>query len=181
MKENEIVTDQPEIEQGESVDEVTLLKEENQRLLEENQKLKSDIEFIKSQNEKAVYEREDWEDMISSFLISYPEALDRSKEIAEELIASKDLAFMPNALERAYICVLKRNKTPDMLIEDEEFLKNYVYPSKKVKDKIIADYVSEIEKGAPSVITKGGEVFLSPPIKPRNLRDCLKLAEKYLS
>ena len=177
--ENEIVADTTGQENG--VNEVDLLKGEIDRLKEENEKLRKVIDESELQNSLAVYERANWEDNLSSFLIAFPEANDLSKEIARELISSKDLAYTPNALERAYICVLKRNKPISELLNDEEFLQSHVYNCQKIKDKIIADYVSEIEKGAPSVISRGGEVFLTPPVKPRTLRDAMRLAEKYLS
>ena len=162
-------------------DELTLLKEENQKLLEENEMLKGQIDFMTKEQDIAVYEREDWKDKLSSFLILYPEAKEMAKDIANELIVSDELAHKNNALEMAYISVLKKNKSPKDLMEDDEFLKSHVYVCQKVKDKIIADYIAEIEKGAPSVIAKGGEVHLTPPVKPRTLRDAKILAEKYLS
>lgn len=180
MENNEII--QEEISAiEEQKDEVTLLKEHIERLEAENEMLRSQIEKKDIEQETAVYEREDWKDKLSSFLILYPEAKEKAKEIASELISSNDIACKPNALEIAYITVLKKNKSPENLMEDDEFLKSHVYVSKKVRDKIIADYVAEIEKGAPSVMAKGGEVYLTPPVKPRTLRDVKVLAEKYLS
>lgn len=183
MENNEIIqeTAQNSAEVEGEKDELTLLKEENQRLVAEIEMLKKEIEKEHSQQNIAVYEREDWNDRLSSFLILYPEAKEVAKEIAKELISSSELACKPNALETAYITVLKKNKSPKELMADEDFLNSHVYISKKVKDKIIADYVAEIENGAPSVISKGGEVHLTPPVKPRTLRDAKILAEKYLS
>ena len=183
MENNEIINESVENSANEEVqkDELALLIEENQRLLEENEMLKSQIEKEKVEQNTVVYEREDWKDKLSAFLILYPEAKEMAKDIANELVSSNELSCKPNALELAYITVLKKNKSPKDLMEDDEFLKNHVFVSKKVKDKIIADYVAEIEKGAPSVIAKGGEVHIAPPIKPRTLRDAKILAEKYLS
>lgn len=155
---------------------------EIERLKEENEKLKSLVESqTKSDSDVAVYKRSDWGDRLVSFLSRYPEAKNCARDISEALTVSEDSAKGEDALERAYITVLSRKKSPEELIEDEDFLKNYVYLSQKIKEKIIADYVSEMEKGAPSVIAKGGEVFLSPPKKPRTLNEAMRLAEKLLS
>ncbi len=185
MKQSETINklDEEIAQPNQSSDEISALKAENEALKARVFELEQAIEGAnEKENESvAIYEREDWGDKLKSFLSTYPEAKNRSREIAEALMASYELATRKDALEQAYVSILMKNKTPDELIEDDEFLTKYVYVSPKIKEKIIADYVSEIEKGAPSVITRGGEVFLSPPVKPKTLHEAMRLAEKYLS
>ncbi len=164
--------------------EILVLKSEIEALKSENAELKANIEALSSPAEEKgveIFKRSDWSDKLKEFLCAYPEARNYAKRISEILISEKDSAVRDDALHYAFIKALSMNKTPDELMEDEDFLNKHVYLSQKIRDKIIADYVAEIEKGAPSVIMKGGEVFLSPPKKPRTLDEAMRLAEKLLS
>lgn len=179
MKETEVLSEEKSNEDiEESLDE----ENELQVLKAENERLRALLDsFTQKEEDEVVYKRSDWGNKLLNFLSKYPEAKNCAKEISEALMSFDDGAKSEDALERAYISVLSRKKSPEELIDDEDFLSKYVYLSKKIKDKIIADYVSEMEKGAPSVIAKGGEVFLSPPKKPRTLNEAMRLAEKLLS
>ncbi len=180
MENNTLSEEKIQLSESEEID---LLKSQLEELKKQNEDLKSALSAFSNPppSDALCYEREDWKESLKEFLSIYPEASSYATQISNILLSDGDCAKKDNALYHAYIKALSLNKTPAELIESEEFLTEYVYPCQKIRDQIISDYVSEIEKSAPSVIKKGGEVFLSPPKKPRTLNEAMRLAEKLLS
>lgn len=70
---------------------------------------------------------------------------------------------------------------PCNIINDEEFLKNYVYSNEKIINKIVCDYLdSLVSIKVPRTISKGGNSYVSPTYKPRTLDEAGKMAKKFM-
>ena len=136
-------------------------------------------ELVESQNPE--YQKSNWQDTVDVFLEQFPEAKDYSGEIGRILIEQPEIRDGQNSLQRAYMTILSRRKTPDELIQDEGFLSDYIYSSERIRDKIIAEYLSELNNNTPGEMRKGGETFITPPKSPKNLKEAMNLAEKLLT
>ena len=136
-------------------------------------------ELVESQ--KPECEKGSWQEEIDTFLTKHPEAKNYAGEIGKILVEDADVRESKNSLESAYMKILSHRKTPEELVEDEDFLEKFIYVSDKVRDKIIASYLSELNTNVPGVMTKGGETFITPPKSPKNLKEAMNLAEKLLN
>lgn len=145
-------------------------------LKEENRELKENIAPV---DEKDL-DGDEWQEKISAFMTKYPSAKAYASEIGKILMEVEG-EIGDNALEQAYVKLLESRKTPEELIHDDAFLEEFVYVSPKIKEKIISDYLSEIDDKTPGVMQAGGQTFVTPPKSPRNLSEAMKLAEKLLS
>jgi hypothetical protein len=77
------------------------------------------------------------------------------------------------------------NPTPpdiDALLRDEAFLETYILGNEAVTARVIARYLRTLA-GVPAVSTLNGSLgrpALSPPLRPKTLEECKKLAEMML-
>ncbi len=70
---------------------------------------------------------------------------------------------------------------PCNMINDEEFLNNFVYSNEKIINKIVADYLdSLVSIQVPQTIAKGGNCYVSPTYRPRTLDEAGKMAKKFI-
>ena len=136
-------------------------------------------ELLESKNPE--YQKSNWQDTVDVFLQQFPEAKNYGGEIGRILIEQPEIRDSKNSLERAYMTILSSRKTPEQLVEDEQFLTDFIYSSERIRDKIIADYLSELNNSTPGVMAKGGETFITPPKSPKNLKEAMNLAEKLLT
>ena len=84
------------------------------------------------------------------------------------------------AIKLAETLTGKINK-PCNMINDEEFLNNYVYSNEKIINKIVADYLdSLVSIQVPQTIAKGGNCYVSPTYRPRTLDEAGKMAKKFI-
>lgn len=157
------------------------LKATCEALREENERLKALIQSGEGVDGRPVYEKEGWGERIEEFLTKFPNAQKYTSEIGKIIMENPEIASKDNALEGAYMRLLEKRKTPDELSRDDEFLQEFIFVSPKVRDKIIAEYLSELNMDAPNVMAEGGQTFVTPPRSPKNLTEAMKLAEKLLS
>lgn len=144
------------------------------------EQLKKDYEVL-TESTKPEFEKTGWQDAVSTFLSEYPEAKEYSAEIGKILIENPQIRNDKNPLERAYMSILSGRKSPEKLADDEEFLVEFIYNSDKVRDKIISNYLAELNNNLPGVMAKGGETFITPPKSPKNLKEAMNLAERLLN
>ena len=129
-----------------------------------------------------LYEREDWQDKIAEFISIYPLARTYAGKIGKILLDEPSLANNEEGLSLALLRILaKEYKTPELLVEDEDFLNGYVYTNDKIRNYIIAEYLESLEGMTPPIImARGGEVFVTPAKKPRTIREASDMAYKML-
>lgn len=151
-----------------------------EELLRAYEELKAEYEKTKTEPEKVEENDDEWQEKIAVFTEKHPNAKKYFPEIGKILMENGG-ELDDNALEIAYIKLLEGHKTPEEIIHDDDFLENYVYVSEKIKDRIISDYLAEINAKTPNLMQGGGQTFVTPPMSPRNLSEAMKLAEKLLS
>jgi len=88
-----------------------------------------------------------WNKNVSEFLQSHKNASGLVEEITEEMMKNVDLKNSPDGLEKAYAKVIENKYIPhEELVKNQEFLNKYVYSNDEIKNKIINEYVSSLQK-----------------------------------
>lgn len=124
-----------------------------------------------------------WKQQVSEFLKENPDAKQYASEITKMLMSDKTLAGMPRSLDFAYHKILAKNfRSEADLVKDEEFLNSHIFNNEAIRQKIVKDYLQNVQtKKVPAVIGGGnGSVGLTPQTKPHNLKDAGDLFEKML-
>ena len=131
-----------------------------------------------------LYEKEEWEDRVASFLERYPIAEEYASEIGSLLKQDSDLARQDSCLEIALARTLAKGyRPPESIIEDETFLEKYVYSNGKIRDRVVKDYLEGLSPlaGAPKTIPQGGAAAILPPSRANSLEEAGAMAEKMLN
>ena len=130
------------------------------------------------------YESDDWEENVKTFFASHPLAKNYVAEISEVLKSDEDVAKSKNSLQTALTKVLANKFVPyETLAQDDEFLEKYIYQNKKVSEKIVNNYLDNLEnqKALPLITgVSGTGTFSSPVKKPKTIKDAGKMVEAYL-
>lgn len=130
-----------------------------------------------------LYEKEEWDDRVASFLARYPIAENYTTEIASMLKEDAALAGQESCLEIALGRALAKGyRPPESIIEDETFLEKYVYSNDKIRDRVVGDYLAGLSPlvGAPRTIPHGGAAAILPPTRPTTIEEAGAMAEKML-
>lgn len=117
------------------------------------------------------------------FLNNYPNAVGFAKEICEEILSSQDMISQEDCFEKAYLNVLSKNyKTANDYVQDETFKEKYIYQNNEIKQKIVTDYLKELQSNRPpKSISSGGTFTIAPPDRPASIREAGKIMEKLLA
>ena len=130
------------------------------------------------------YKQEDWLNKVSKFIAENKNAKNYTKEIADVLINDETLAKKEDALTLAYSKVLDENfKTKEELINDSNFLNEYVFNNEQIKNKIIEDYINNLNnnKSVPLIASLNGTSSVSSPkFMPKSLTEAGRYAEQIL-
>ena len=121
------------------------------------------------------YLQQGWNEKVKDFFGSNPQAKQFADEISTILASDKVLASSENSLEKAFEKVKANNfKTKDEMINDDNFVNNYVLTNGKIREKIINDYLSQVmaNKVAPLISNgSGANVMVTPKSKPSTLKE----------
>ncbi len=99
-------------------------------------------------------------------------------QFADELKNVSDVSGI--SLKLAELLAGKINE-PCNIINDEDFLNNYVYQNEGIINKIVSDYLdSLVSIKIPQTISKGGNSYVSPTYRPRTLNEAGKMAKKFI-
>lgn len=130
-----------------------------------------------------VYDSPEWENKVSEFFREYPAAQRYTDKIAKALASDADLAKRGDCLERAYFAVLRQADRPyEEIAGDESFLEKYVYGNQKVKDRIIEEFLRKnTEVVAPRVIAASGRTNVTPPSRPKSIREAGGIVKNMLA
>lgn len=112
------------------------------------------------------------EDFVTKF-----EAVRPFSNVLKESLQKED-----GSIEEQAVKILSNNyKTPDDYIKDNEFLNNYIFSNKEIKDKIIKDYLSNLTQNSPIKIDKSSSsISLTPPKQPTTIQEAGKLAKSII-
>jgi hypothetical protein len=168
-------------ENSENIDEKNAEKQEKNGGIEARNIEDENGENVEIENAENKEEIDgDFEDFVEKFVGKYPLAAELAAEIAAEIVGNGDST--ENCLENAYVRVLeKRYLNPENALRDEGFLEKYVFGNPIVKEKIIADYIDNLQKESlPKLMARGGTIPVSPPHKPKNLAEAANMAREML-
>ena len=107
------------------------------------------------------------------FFENTPSAKPFAKDIALKIIEKPELKKDKNCLSVALVQVLiDKFRTPEQLMQDGQFLNDYVLSSSKVKDAIIGAYLKDIRDGQPPATLSGdGLQCVAPSKKIRSIEE----------
>ena len=129
------------------------------------------------------FESSDWEDKVKNFFEANPMAKNYVEEISNVLETDDEIANSKNSLQNALTKILATKFVPpELLANDDNFLEKYIYQNKKVSEKIINDYIDNLQKNRfmPLITSVAGSgTFSSPVKKPKTIKDAGKMVEAY--
>lgn len=116
---------------------------------------------------------DDWKNEVDKFFSEIPSAKTFAKDMANEIMKTPELQNDPNCLNIALTKVLAdKFRTPEQLMEDGQFLNDYVLSSQKVRDAVIEDYLHDVHKGLPpKTMHDGGLQCVAPKDKPKTFEE----------
>lgn len=130
-----------------------------------------------------IFASSSWREKVADFFIKNPKAKDFSKDISKLLMSDKGISGLDNCLEVAYSLVSSAKEKPASLgdigqsiLNDNEFVEENIVANPKIRNKVIASYLSEIKSGNKNVPTyasskKSGHMPITPAVKVRTLED----------
>ena len=123
--------------------------------------------------ESQVFDDESFKVAADKFFENTPSAKPFAKEIALKIIEKPELKKDKNCLSVALMQVLiDKFRTPEQLMQDGQFLNDYVLSSSKVKDAIIGAYLKDIRDGQPPATLSGdGLQCVAPSKKIRSIEE----------
>ena len=134
-----------------------------------SQKLKE----LESAKEEPFKTDEDWKQAVDKFFTETPSAKAFAKDIANEILSHPELKKDKNCLNVALTRTLvAKFRTPEQLMSDGQFLKDYVLCSQEVKDAVISEYLRGIKAGEPPfILADGGMQCVTAPKVPRTIEE----------
>ena len=138
----------------------------SQRLAEAERKLKEkDAPFNPDE--------EEWKATVDKFFERTPSAKPFAKDMARELMAHPELRRDANCLNNALTRVLvAKFRTPEQMLQDGQFLNDYVLTSTAVKAAVIEGYLKGLKDGKPPVVMQGtGELGVTPRKNPKSIEE----------
>lgn len=126
--------------------------------LSETEKKLQDFTLENASTKESQKEEFAWKKNISEFLQSHKNASALMDDITNEIINDESLKDSEDGLEKAYNRVIEKKYVPyDELIKDVDFLNKYIYSNENIKNNIIKEYVSTLQKNQnPLVVSNSG-------------------------
>ena len=129
----------------------------------ENAKTQSELNKIAEQEKKI-------DEFVSKFEIAKP-----FKGALKEILVENDEVDIK---EETIRLISKSYKTAQEFSQDEEFLNNYIFSNREIKDKIVKDYLSKLTQNSPIKVEGGAsQISLTPPKQPTNIKEAGSLAK----
>ena len=127
--------------------------------------------------ESQVFDDESFKVAADKFFENTPSAKPFAKDIALKIIEKPELKKDKNCLSVALMQVLiDKFRTPEQLMQDGQFLNDYVLQSSKVKDAIISTYLKDIREGQPpKTLSADGLQCVAPSRKIRSIEEAGRL------
>nr|DAW50299.1 MAG TPA: hypothetical protein [Caudoviricetes sp.] len=124
-------------------------------------------------SESQGFDDESFKVAADKFFENTPSAKPFAKDIALKIIEKPELKKDKNCLSVALMQVLiDKFRTPEQLMQDGQFLNDYVLSSSKVKDAIIGAYLKDIRDGQPPATLSGdGLQCVAPSKKIRSIEE----------
>lgn len=171
---------------GKFKDAESLLDAYNNLQAEFTRKCQKLSEFEKQEKQREnldhqpVFDKDDWQQQVSLFLSKHEDAKKFASEISNEILTNPSLSNSKDALELAWANVIsKKYKPMDEMINDDKFINDYVLSNEQIKQKILSNYVKNIEskKIPPIIASSGGNIAFPTTKKANTLSEAKSLVE----
>ena len=119
---------------------------------------------------------------IKELIESHNIAQQFSQEIKQS-VKEVDLPDYTEVVKDELLKKLSSNyKSPNDLIDDEQFLNNYVYNNQAIRDNIIRDYLSKLTNITPTKVMSNisSSIPISPPNIPATIQEAGRLAKNII-
>lgn len=149
--------------------------------LSEVTKLLSDKEQLPNEeDETPIFNKENWNESVSSFLKQNSKAREYSGEIANEILQDKNLQNSPNALELAWARVMEKEFfSPKTLANDKKFIDEQILSKSEVREQVLNEYFKNLQNiKNPPVISQSGTVAFSGAKEPKNMAEAKEMVEQ---
>lgn len=174
------ITDKGSINLGKFKDAESLLKAYNSLQTEFTKKSQRLSEL---ENSKTEFTREEKiNQAIKDLEQSYNIARNFTNDI-KQAVKEIDSADYTQIVRDELIKNLEKNyKTANQYIEDEQFLKEYVYSNQSVRENIIRDYLANLTSTSPVRVVSNisSSIPLSPPNTPTTIKEAGRMAKNII-
>ena len=174
------ITDKGSVNLGKFKDAESLLKAYNSLQTEFTKKSQRLSEL---ENSKTEFTREEKiNKAIKELEQSYNIARNFTQDI-KQAVKDVDSADYSQVVREELIKNLEKNyKSANQYIEDEQFLKDYVYNNKAVRENIIRDYLANLTSTSPVRVVSNisGSIPVSPPNMPTTIKEAGRLAKNII-
>lgn len=134
------------------------------------------LENEKEKQEKEVAFQEQIEQRIDNFIEKF-ESIKPFRSALKETLINVEGASLE---EEAVRLLSNHYKSADFYANDSEFLNNYIFSNKEIKDKIVKDYLSNITQNSPIKVEGKGSISLTPPKQPTTIKEAGYLAKSII-
>ena len=126
--------------------------------------------------------RHEIEEQVRAFFARYPSAAWLKDKMREEFALDPSLGAQPHCLEIALGRVAgKSYVAPEVLMSEEDFVRDFVMKNERVRARMIEDYLTGIAGNMPPAIIKAhGKMTAVAPTKPASVSEAGRLIERML-
>lgn len=126
--------------------------------------------------------RHEIEEQVRAFFARYPSAAWLKDKMREEFALDPSLGAQPHCLEIALGRVAgKSYVAPEVLMGEEDFVRDFVMKNERVRARMIEDYLTGIAGNMPPAIIKAhGKMTAVAPTKPASVSEAGRLIERML-
>jgi len=128
------------------------------------------------------WEKEHWQHDVDEFFKGRELTDEQKSDLAQLLLQDKEVQQSPSPLYVAYAKMLENNaKNVQHLSKNQDFLEKYIFNDENIKNKIIKDYISSLNKrdNIPEVMPELAANFGEVHTAPKTLNEAKQLASKY--
>ena len=135
------------------------------------------LETEKESRDREESKQAEMERKVDEFVTKFEMIKPFSGALKETLMEKEDAN-----LEEEAITLLSNNyKSAEFYANDSDFLNNYIYSNKDIKDKIVKDYLSQITQNSPIKMEGSkGSISLTPPTQPTTIKEAGNLAKSII-
>lgn len=126
--------------------------------------------------------RHEIEEQVRAFFARYPSCAWLKDKMREEFALDPSLGAQPHCLEIALGRVAGKNYVaPEVLMSEEDFVRDFVMKNERVRARMIEDYLTGIAGNMPPAIIKAhGKMTAVAPTKPASVSEAGRLIERML-
>ena len=126
--------------------------------------------------------RHEIEEQVRAFFARYPSCAWLKDKMREEFALDPSLGAQPHCLEIALGRVAgKSYVAPEVLMGEEDFVRDFVMKDERVRARMIEDYLTGIAGNMPPAIIKAhGKMTAVAPTKPASVSEAGRLIERML-